>query len=174
MNEVTSEVQRTLSNIHAVARHLLNVESEDEQLYVGVTPSGVSWKVVVSYQGFRTVKSAAKLGDALDQMLQDLTSRVSRKLDEGMRIVAMMRDVPTSPIAVIEDAVLGVEAVQAVNVVSHELGITIVTVTPHGVQKLEERDAMCAAVGAALERVRAAGSRFEVRVIGLVVEAPFR
>lgn len=165
------KIQRTLANIHAVAKHLLVVNEIDAmRLFVGVQPFGHGWRVHVSYADFQMEVKEDKLDDALNGTLQKLMSHVSRRLEESTRIISALSDKarPGTALA-IENAVRAVPLVLHVEVKETlELGLVRVVVTPERITTVEERDEMCVKIGAALERVRVVAIQFEVIVTGLL------
>lgn len=169
-------IQRTLANIHAVAKHLLVVNEIDAmRLFVGVQPFGRGWRVHVSYADFQMEVKEDKLDDALNGTLQKLMSHVSRRLEESTRIISALGGDGGARITkeAIEDAVRAVALVQSVSVSDSEynLGIVEVHVTPERITTVEERDEMCVRIGAALERVRAIMIRFDVTICGFIYDA---
>lgn len=84
-------VQRTIANIHAVAKHLLSLnETDAEELYVGVQPLGNFWRVEVKYAGFVLSVKEPALGAALEKTLAKLVANVGRRLDDGMKLIAAL------------------------------------------------------------------------------------
>jgi hypothetical protein len=166
------KIQRTLANIHALAKHLLVVHEVDAmRLFVGVQPLGNGWRVQVSYSDFNMEVKTDKLDDALDDMLRKLMNHVSRRLEEGTRIVSALGPHPSNRATeqAIHDAVCTVRLVGAVKIVDGtEPGIVNVIVTPERITTLDERDEMCVRIGAVLERVRAVPIRFKVEINGFV------
>lgn len=88
MDEPERQLQRTLADIHVVAKHLLGGAGDD--VFVGVQPRGSGWRVHVAYVGFELNVVETKLEDALDKMLSQLMTHVGRRLDEGARILAAL------------------------------------------------------------------------------------
>jgi len=85
------KLQRTITNIHAVAKHLFHIDDasyDAEELFVGVQPSGTYWRVEVTYAGFTHTTKSPTLTEALEITLSKLMSKVSHRIDEGTRLVA--------------------------------------------------------------------------------------
>jgi hypothetical protein len=164
------KLQRKLSIIHALAKHLLGVEEDDARdLFVGVHPNGKLWRVRVSYMGFQIDENAAALDDALDKVTQHLVGHVARKLDQGTRLLTIIdskRGTRLGTRKVIEDAVRECHPeIEGVDVEeSNAPGHACVRIRIKPGQSIALRDQMCVAVGKALERNGALGITFDVEV----------
>jgi len=89
------KLQQTITNIHAVAKHLFHIDGYDDgydvdELFVGVQPLGNMFRVEVTYAGFTTTIKEPTLTEALEKMLAKLMTHVSRRLEEAMRITAAL------------------------------------------------------------------------------------
>lgn len=115
-----AEISRTLANIHAVARHLLGVtelaRAAAPSLFVSVSPSGRMWVVTVSFEGFKQVATSPVLAEALEMMLRQLMTSVSRRFEEDTRLLALMKEPTGNKFTAdhVRDVVLGVPGVDAV------------------------------------------------------------
>lgn len=170
------KIRCTLSNIHAVARHLLGVgmtHEENDDLFVGVQPLGDAWRVQVAYAGFELRMKEPTLTEALEKTLAKLMTHVGRRLDEDTRLLAVLDPKAHSRIATrdaVEEAVRRVPGVQSVELEEpeNEVGVVVVRVVPDGVMTLEARDQLVAEVGAALALSLAVLVRFRIKVFGMI------
>ncbi len=81
-------ISQQISFIHALTRHLLHIPDADAQhILIAVLPRWDGWKVRVSYAGFYLETECPHLSDALKQLVQDLTARVSTQLEEGTKLL---------------------------------------------------------------------------------------
>lgn len=167
-----AKLQRTLANIHAVARHLFNITDVDaEELYVGVQPLGNVWRVQVSYAGFDLRVKEPFLTEALEKTLAKLMTQVGRRLDDDTRLLAALN--PGASRIGTHDAIA--HAVKLVAGVaeatfqedSNEPGMVTAYVLPDHVMTIEERDQFSAEIGMALGKSSAAIVRFRVKILGL-------
>lgn len=93
MSQAASErdIRVTVSNIYALARHLLNLGENDDDLHVVILPGSKVWGVAVRYASFAMQHHALKLEDALETTLRDLMSRVMHRLQESERLIASLK-----------------------------------------------------------------------------------
>lgn len=84
--------ERTLSFIHALAKQLLHVGPQELTVGVSPSPSGASWRVRVHVgHAFTAMEAeAVTLHDALDQMMRQLATAVSKHLEDMERVLAEM------------------------------------------------------------------------------------
>lgn len=170
-DERERQIQRTLSNIHAVARHLfgLGPDSRDaDDLYVGVQPLGNAWRVQVTYASFELRVKEHTLTDALEQTLAKLMDPVLKRLDEGTRLVAVL-DPNFGRVATHDALASAVKRVAGVSEAAFreeaEPGVVTVCVTPDRPMTTEERVQFVAEIGMALGKTGAAVVRFRVQVL---------
>ena len=167
--------QRMLANIHAVAKHLLNVgdHAVERKLFVGVQPLGQSWRVQVSYADFVMGVKSPSLDEALEKVLQKLVSEVSSKLEESTRIISAL-DGKLDTRATIEgirDVVRRVKLVKTVDVSdSNQPGVVDIVVALSRPTSLLERDEVCLEIGAKLERIRAVPIKYAVEIRGQLTD----
>jgi|GEM_PF-4544239 len=92
------KLKHTLTSIHAVARHLLNLDVlAAKDLFVGVQPLGSAWRVEVKYAGFMLQESAFSLPAVLDQTLAKLMGRVSERLEADTRMIKTLNQPNAEP-----------------------------------------------------------------------------
>ena len=167
------KLQRTLTNIHTVAKHILNLTDERaKDLFVGVRPrgSGSGWHVEVRYAMFVRDTKAPEISEALNKMLSLLTSYLIKRLDEGARIVEAMSPTAasrsTSTKDGIADAVNQVPGVDGVIVHDTDaVGIVHITIMKKGSLAGDEHDQIIAEAGAALGKSLATSVRFRIKVL---------
>lgn len=87
------ELQRTVTNIHALACNLLNVETGARQrVFVGVSPhSATTWTACVRYESFSFLTTRSTIGEALDAVLKDLVDRVSHRIEDDAKLLAEVK-----------------------------------------------------------------------------------
>jgi hypothetical protein len=85
-------IEQMLSFIHALAKQLLRVSPQELTVGVSPSPSGATWRVRVHVgHAFSAMETEAiTLHDALDQMMRQLATAVSKHLEDMERLLAEM------------------------------------------------------------------------------------
>lgn len=163
----THTVQRTIMNIHAIAKHLLDVK--DDKLVVSVQPMSHSWRVKVAYEGFQLNVEDHTLSETLDRTLGSLMSSATAKLEKLNCLIAAVNVGASDPSSLlgVEQAMFDasplVERVEINN--TTQPGVAEIQLTLIDNHTQHERDQACLSIGAALERVRPVGVVFETTVV---------
>lgn len=176
VSDAEQKLSRTLSRIHAVARHILGAEAETN-MSVGIQPLGSRWSISVKLYGFSRDVARPSLQDAMDAMLSTLMSEVALKVEEGERMLDALRPTrqrATATVSAIEEELRRMPGVAGV--VLKELEsfppVVEVTVSPLKVQQtFEERDQLAFDVGFTIAKCSAVGltlGQFRVTIAGFV------
>jgi hypothetical protein len=161
------QLQRTLSNIHAVARHLLNVDEDEDELFVGVQPLGSAWRTEVRYAGFKLITKDNTLSGVLERTLSKLMTNVGRRLDEGTRLLAALNPDPPrdGTRLAVEEAVKRVRGVADVLLQEDEPGAFTVFVKSELKLDSSDRCQLAAEVGVALAHHKPTGAVVRVKIV---------
>lgn len=89
MSDDGDELSLAISNVHALARRLLDADAFD--IYVDVQPLKNNWRVKVTFGKFELQVSNRTLKDALDNLVQELMNGVAKRIEADTELLASVK-----------------------------------------------------------------------------------